>query len=111
MAQAPLPLRRAVVCEAGVHERSAQVPSRHRLTGRLTDRLERAASRSARALSDVAAGYAASADMPETTRLAETIQAWCHGLGHPGCVVGASYRRRGVLCPVVRVERALELRP
>ena len=38
-------------------ERSTQVPPRHRLTGRLRDRLERAASGSARALSDVAAEY------------------------------------------------------
>ncbi len=36
-------------------ERSEQIPPRHRLTGRLRVRLERAASTSARALSDVAA--------------------------------------------------------
>lgn len=41
-------------------ERSAQVPPRHRLTGRLRARLAQAASRSARALSDVAAEYAVS---------------------------------------------------
>jgi len=38
-------------------ERSVQVPPRHRLTARLRARLERAASGSARALSDVAAEY------------------------------------------------------
>ncbi len=38
-------------------ERSEQIPPRHRLTQRLRDRLEQAASRSARALSDVAAEY------------------------------------------------------
>ncbi len=41
-------------------ERSEQVPPRHRLTGRLRAKLERAASASARALSDVAAEYAVS---------------------------------------------------
>ena len=41
-------------------ERSAQVPPRCRLTGRLRARLERAASRSARAISDVAAEYGVS---------------------------------------------------
>jgi len=38
-------------------ERSAQVPPRHRLTQRLRHRLEQAASRSARSVSDVAAEY------------------------------------------------------
>lgn len=41
-------------------ETSAQVPPRHRLTGRLRARLESAASHSARALSDVAAEYGVS---------------------------------------------------
>ena len=41
-------------------ERSAQVPPGCRLTGRLRARLERAASRSARAISDVAAEYGVS---------------------------------------------------
>ena len=41
-------------------ERSEQIPPRHRLTQRLRDRLEQAASRSARALSDVAAEYGVS---------------------------------------------------
>ena len=41
-------------------ERSEQVPPRHRLTARLRARLESAASRSARALSDVAAEYGVS---------------------------------------------------
>jgi transposase len=41
-------------------ERSEQVPPRHRLTARLRVRLEQAASRSARALSDVAAEYGVS---------------------------------------------------
>src|SRR5512135_1564406 len=41
-------------------ERSAQVPPRYRLTGRLRSRLEQAASGSARALSDVAAEYGVS---------------------------------------------------
>jgi transposase len=41
-------------------ERSDQVPPRHRMTVRLGARLERAASRSARALSDVAAEYGVS---------------------------------------------------
>jgi transposase len=41
-------------------ERSGQVPPRCRLTGRLRARLEQAASRSARALSDVAAEYGVS---------------------------------------------------
>ena len=41
-------------------ERSAQVPPRCRLTARLRARLEQAASRSARALSDVAAEYGVS---------------------------------------------------
>src|SRR5512142_957796 len=40
--------------------RSDQVPPRHRLTARLRARLESAASRSARALSDVAAEYGVS---------------------------------------------------
>ena len=38
-------------------ERSEQIPPRHRLTGRLRVRLEQAASRCGRALSDVAAEY------------------------------------------------------
>ena len=38
-------------------ERSAQLPPRHRLTGRLRARLEQVASGSAQALSDVAAEY------------------------------------------------------
>jgi len=38
-------------------ERSEQIPPRHRLTGRLRARLEQAASRCGRALSDVAAEY------------------------------------------------------
>ncbi|MBA2638389.1 MAG: transposase [Nocardioidaceae bacterium] len=41
-------------------ERSVQVPPRHRLTLRLRDRLEHAASRSARALSEVAGEYGVS---------------------------------------------------
>src|SRR5512135_1430666 len=41
-------------------ERSEQLPPRHRLTRRLRERLEHAASRSARALSDVAAEYGVS---------------------------------------------------
>ena len=41
-------------------ERSEQVPPRHRLTRRLRGKLEQAASRSARALSDVAAEYGVS---------------------------------------------------
>jgi transposase len=41
-------------------ERSEQIPPRHQLTQRLRDRLEQAASRSARALSDVAAEYGVS---------------------------------------------------
>ena len=41
-------------------ERSEQIPPRHRLTRRLRQRLEHAASRSARALSDVAAEYGVS---------------------------------------------------
>ncbi|MBA3800362.1 MAG: ISL3 family transposase [Geodermatophilaceae bacterium] len=41
-------------------ERSVQVPPRHRLTGRLRERLERAASGSARALADVAGEYGVS---------------------------------------------------
>lgn len=41
-------------------ERSEQIPPRHRLTGRLRHRLEQAASRSARALSDVAVEYGVS---------------------------------------------------
>ena len=41
-------------------ERSDQVPPRYRLTARLRTRLEQAASRSARALSDVAAEYGVS---------------------------------------------------
>jgi transposase len=41
-------------------ERSEQVPPRHRLTARLRARLEQAASRSARAISDVAAEYGVS---------------------------------------------------
>ena len=38
-------------------ERSVQVPPRHRLTGRLRDKLEKSASGSSRALSDVATEY------------------------------------------------------
>jgi transposase len=41
-------------------ERSTQIPPRHRLTTRLPERLEWAASRSARAVSDVAAEYGVS---------------------------------------------------
>ena len=41
-------------------ERSDQIPPRHRLTGRLRERLERAASTAARALSDVAGEYGVS---------------------------------------------------
>ena len=41
-------------------ERSVQIPPRHRLTGRLRARLELAASRTARALSDVAGEYGVS---------------------------------------------------
>ena len=41
-------------------EQSEQLPPRHRLTRRLRDRLEQAASRSARAVSDVAAEYGVS---------------------------------------------------
>lgn len=41
-------------------ERSAQLPPRHRLTGRLRRQLERSASRSGRALLDVAAEYGVS---------------------------------------------------
>jgi len=41
-------------------ERSKQIPPRHRLTGRLRERLEQAASYSARALSDVATEYGVS---------------------------------------------------
>jgi len=41
-------------------ERSAQIPPRHRLTGRLRARLEQAASTAARAISDVAGEYGVS---------------------------------------------------
>src|SRR5512135_520470 len=41
-------------------ERSVQVPPRHRLTGRLRDKLEKSASGSSRALSDVATEYGVS---------------------------------------------------
>src|SRR5512135_1816345 len=52
---------REVSCPQRVFtERSEQLPPRHRLTRRLRERLEHAASRSARALSDVAAEYGVS---------------------------------------------------
>src|SRR5512135_1392667 len=60
LAQAPLPLRGARLPAAGVHRALGQPPPRHRLTARLRAKLESAASRSARALSDVAAEYGVS---------------------------------------------------
>ena len=67
-------------------ERSEQVPPRHRLTGRLRVRLEQAASRSARALSDVAAEYGVS---------------WWSV--HRSLVVAAAARTPTVLAPVRRL--------
>lgn len=65
-------------------ERSVQIPPRCRLTGRLRARLERAASRSARSLADVAAEYGVS---------------WW-SVNH--ALVGAAVRRGAVTLPPVR---------
>ena len=67
-------------------ERSVQIPPRHRLTGRLRARLELAASRTARALSDVAGEYGVS---------------WWSV--HRALVVAAAARTPTVLAPVRRL--------
>jgi len=68
-------------------ERSVQVPPRHRLTGRLRDRLQRAASRSARALSDVAGEYRVSWWSVQRALVVEAARLTARRAGSPPSLV------------------------